>query len=120
MDLAQPCELQPLLRKLTYNTIMTAHKREKSTNDFKNIILQNNYTDGQTDVKIQINENLTNKRTKRTFTWTTQVCPSHRYTPVENEDAGKWNGGGEDINRIEVNSVEEGGGSKQPLTEDSL
>ena len=28
--LVQPCELQPLLHKLTYNTLMTTHKREKS------------------------------------------------------------------------------------------
>ena len=29
----------------------------------------------------------------------------HIGKPVENEDAGKWNGGGENINRIEVNRV---------------
>ena len=35
--LAQPCELPPLLHKLTYNTKITTHKREKSTNDFKKL-----------------------------------------------------------------------------------
>ena len=34
--------------------------------------------------------------------------------PVKNEDAGKWNGGGENIHRVK------GEGIKQPLTEDSL
>ena len=38
----------------------------------------------------------------------------HAGKPVENEDAGKWSGGEENINRVERE------GLKQPLTEDSL
>ena len=35
-----------------------------------------------------------------TFTWAA-TCARYTGKPVENEDAGEWNAGGENINRVE-------------------
>ena len=33
---------------------------------------------GQTNVKIQFTKNLTDEKTKRTFTWAAKICPLQR------------------------------------------
>ena len=88
----------PLLHKLRYNTTMNTHNREKSTNDFSKLYCKK-LTQRTNKCKYKL---LKIKVTKRQNELLHAQPRSARHTgkPVENEDAGRWNGSGENINRV--------------------
>ena len=78
---------------------MTTHKREKSTNDFSKLYCKK-VTQKTNKCQYKL---LGIKLTKRQNELLHGQPRSALHTgkPVENEDAGRWNGGGENINRVE-------------------